>query len=94
MPGMAQEGVNALTRMGRIITALSDLDEERGKLRHKLDRARVRCVHAISMWVPAVPANGRLPCPLTAEIDCRMGFIPGENLAEIPRAGGVHGGRG
>ena len=80
--GYAQEGVNALTRMGRIITALSDLDEERGKLRHKLIGAgTLRACHLnvgtcrSGEWPSTVPA--------TAEIDCRMGFIPGENLAEI-----------
>lgn len=80
--GYAHKGVNALTRMGRIITALSDLDEERGKLRHELIGAGTpRACHLnvgtcrSGEWPSTVPAE--------AEIDCRMGFIPGESLAEI-----------
>lgn len=81
--GYAHRGVNALTRMARIVVALSDLDQERGdQLRHELIGAGTpRSCHLnvgvfrSGDWPSTVPAD--------ALIDCRIGFIPGESLADI-----------
>ena len=81
--GYAHNGVNALTRMARIVTALSDLDQERGeRLRHELIGAGTPRSCHLNV---GVCRSGEWPSTVPAEamIDCRMGFVPGESLADI-----------
>lgn len=79
----AHRGVNAITRMARIILALERLDQERGAtvFHALLDNGTGRSCHLnvgtiqAGEWPSTVPAE--------AVIECRMGFVPGESLADM-----------
>lgn len=79
----AHRGVNAIAHMVGIVQALVDLDAERGRTIHYalLDGGSGRSCHLnvgtirAGDWPSSVPAE--------AVIECRMGFVPGEHLADM-----------
>jgi acetylornithine deacetylase len=79
----AHRGVNAISRMARIVTALARFDEERGAtvFHALLDNGTGRSCHLnvgtihAGEWPSTVPAE--------AVIECRLGFVPGETLQEV-----------
>lgn len=80
--GQAHLGVNAITAMARIVLALEALDlRRRAALRHPLIGGAAPAAHLnigtmrAGDWPSSVPDS--------AGIECRIGFIPGESLAEI-----------
>lgn len=80
--GQAHLGVNAITAMARVVLALEALDmQRRTSLRHPLIGGTAPAAHLnigtirAGDWPSSVPDS--------AEIDCRIGFVPGETLAGI-----------
>ena len=81
--GQAHLGVNAIGKMMPIYQALADLDEKRGREVHfpLFEKGSGRSCHLnigtmkAGDW-PSTVAGG-------AEIECRIGFIPGEKMADI-----------
>jgi len=83
--GLAHLGVNAIGKMYPIVQALMDLDERRGKDVHfaLIEKGSGRSCHLnigtmqAGDWPSSVPGS--------AAIECRIGYIPGEHMADIKR---------
>lgn len=81
--GLAHHGVNAISKMNKIIAALDKLNNDRAEnVRFELyEKGSGQSVH-LNMgvmqsgdWASTVPGD--------AVLECRIGFIPGETRAEI-----------
>jgi len=83
--GLAHLGVNAIGKMYLIYQALIDLDEKRGReIRFPLfEKGSGRSCHINigTMKAGDWPSN----VAGSAEMECRIGFIPGEKMDEIKR---------
>lgn len=81
----AHKGVNAIAMMMPIVNALVELDELRGReaVFELIGQGSGRSCHLnvgtlkAGDWPSSVPAE--------AEIECRIGFVPGERLVDIRR---------
>ncbi len=81
--GLAHTGINAIGKMFLIYQALEELDRERGaKIRFPLfEKGSGRSTHinigtmSAGDWPSTVPGN--------AAIECRIGYVPGEKMADI-----------
>jgi acetylornithine deacetylase len=83
--GLAHLGVNAIGKMYLIYQALIDLDEKRGREIHFLlfEKGSGRSCHINigTMKAGDWPSN----VAGSAEMECRIGFIPGERMVDIKR---------
>ena len=83
--GLAHLGVNAIGKMFPIYQALIDLDEKRGREVHfpLFEKGSGRSCH---LNVGTMKA-GDWPSTVagSAELECRIGFIPGERMEDIKR---------
>jgi len=83
--GLAHLGVNAIGKMYLIYQALIDLDEKRGREIHfdLFEKGSGRSCHLsigtlkAGDWPSTVAGN--------AEMECRIGYIPGEKMVDIKR---------
>ena len=83
--GLAHQGVNAIVKMNKIITALEVLNQDRAENVHfeLYEKGSGQSVH-LNMgvmhsgdWASTVPGD--------AVLECRIGFIPGETRSEIKK---------
>ena len=83
--GLAHLGVNAIGKMYPIYQALVDLDEKRGREVHfrLFEKGSGRSCHINigTMKAGDWPSN----VAGSAEIECRVGFVPGEKMGDIKR---------
>ena len=83
--GLAHLGVNAIGKMYPVYQALIELDEKRGREIHFpiFERGSGRSCHLNIGTMKA----GDWPSTVagSAEIECRIGFVPGETMADIKR---------
>jgi len=83
--GLAHLGVNAIGKMYPVYQALIELDEKRGREIHFpiIERGSGRSCHLNigTMKAGDWPSTGAG----SAESECRIGFVPGETMADIKR---------